>query len=200
MKTFALALFSTLLSLSNAGYWEAGPCPPKPPVVTPFDTERYLGNWYAQWETPMPYATEDNTCTGYQYGARGENDINLYIISTLRDGRISDVCGWLEPVDSENPTGDLYIHMGSAVDPGWILDTDYDSFSVTYSCENHPLELSHKKTASIDTRDPNPSQETIDKAFEVFESNGLIFDDWYPIAHSDDCVYDRSPSCKDNWE
>merc|ERR1712209_206767 len=127
MKTYALALFSTLLSLSNAGYWEAGPCPPKPPVVTPFDTERYLGNWYAQWETPMPYATEDNTCTGYQYGARGENDINLYIISTLRDGRISDVCGW--------------------------LDTDYDSFSVTYSCENHPLELSHKKTASIDTRD-----------------------------------------------
>merc|ERR1712012_1394672 len=175
MKTFALALFSALLSLSNVGYWEAGPCPPKPPVVTPFDTERYLGDWYAQWETPMPYATEDNTCTGYQYGARGENDINLYIISTLRDGRISDVCGW-------------------------ILDTDYDSFSVTYSCENHPLELSHKKTASIDTRDPNPSQETIDKAFEVFESNGLIFDDWYPIAHSDDCVYDRSPSCKDNWE
>merc|ERR1719414_748941 len=133
MKTFALALFSTLLSLSNAGYWEAGPCPPKPPVVTPFDTERYLGNWYAQWETPMPYATEDNTCTGYQYGARGESDINLYIISTLPDGRISDVCGWLEPVDSENPSGDLYIHMGSAVDPGWILDTDYDSFSVTYS-------------------------------------------------------------------
>ena len=40
----------------------------------------------------------------------------------------------------------------------------------------------------------------IDKAFEVFESNGLIFDDWYPIAHFDDCVYDRSPSCKDNWE
>ena len=109
----------------------------------------------------MPYATEDNTCTGYQYGARGENDINLYIISTLPDGRISDVCGWLEPVDAENPTGDLYIHMGSAVDPGWILDTDYDTFSVTYSCENHPLELTHKKTASIDTRDPNPSQETV---------------------------------------
>ena len=182
MKSLALTLFSTLLSLSNANYWEAGPCPPKPPVVTPFEVERvkrfyfkchemlpcnihplfqYLGNWYAQWETPMPYATEDNTCTGHQYGARGENDINLYIISTLPDGRISDVCGWMEPVDAENPTGDLYIHMGSAVDPGWILDTDYDTFSVTYSCENHPFELTHKKTASIDTRDPNPSQETV---------------------------------------
>ena len=163
--------------------------------------------------------------------------------------------------------------MGTAVDPGWILDTDYETFSVTYSCENHPFELTHKKTASIDTRDPNPSQETvsiytgrlscfetwvgltwilavlhssalaeaagqmgkmlehlsqsqpnpcpqadgttcthkqysflhfppfqIDKAFEVFESNGLNFDDWYPIVHPDDCVYDRSPSCKDNWE
>ena len=40
MKTLAITLFSTLLSLSNAGYWEAGPCPPKPPVVTPFEVER----------------------------------------------------------------------------------------------------------------------------------------------------------------
>ena len=67
---------------------------------------QYLGNWYAQWETPMPYATPDNTCTGYQYGLRDEQNINLYIISTLPDGRISDVCGWMEPVDSANPTGE----------------------------------------------------------------------------------------------
>ena len=40
MKTFALTIFSSLLALSNAGYWEAGPCPTKPPVVTPFDVER----------------------------------------------------------------------------------------------------------------------------------------------------------------
>ena len=124
---------------------------------------QYLGSWYAQWETPMPYATEDNTCTGYQYGSRsgGENNINLYIISTYPDRSISDVCGWIEPVDPANPTGDLYYHMGSAVDSGWILDTDYDTFSVSYSCENHPLGLTHKKTASIDTRDPNPSQDTV---------------------------------------
>ena len=36
-------------------------------------------------------------------------------------------------------------------------------------------------------------------AFEVFERNGLIFDDWYPVPQSDDCVNDMTPSCKDEW-
>ena len=40
MNFLALALFSTLLAFSNAGYWEAGPCPIKPDVITPFEVER----------------------------------------------------------------------------------------------------------------------------------------------------------------
>ena len=40
MKNLAIALFSTLLAFSNARFWEAGPCPPKPEVVTPFEAER----------------------------------------------------------------------------------------------------------------------------------------------------------------
>merc|ERR1711974_555753 len=63
MKTLAIALFSTLMAFSNASFWEAGPCPPKPEVITPFEVEGYLGDWYTQWETPMPYGTSENTCT-----------------------------------------------------------------------------------------------------------------------------------------
>ena len=40
MNSLAFALFSTLMVLSNAGYWDAGPCPPKPEVITPFEVER----------------------------------------------------------------------------------------------------------------------------------------------------------------
>ena len=39
----------------------------------------------------------------------------------------------------------------------------------------------------------------VEKAFEVFERLGLIFDDWYPVLQSDDCVNDMTPSCKDEW-
>ena len=48
MKNLAIALFSTLVAFSSASYWEAGPCPPKPEVVTDFDTERvryYYGTY-----------------------------------------------------------------------------------------------------------------------------------------------------------
>ena len=55
----------------------------------------------------------------------------------------------------------INLYMGTEPSPSMILDTDYESFAASYSCENHPLELTHKKTASIDTRDPNPSQETV---------------------------------------
>ena len=43
----------------------------------------------------------------------------------------------------------------------------------------------------------------IDKALEVFEKNGLTVDDWYPVVHTDDCVYDKDPSvwtCKNEWD
>ena len=40
MKNLAIALFSTLLAFSNASFWEAGPCPAKPEVVTPFEAEK----------------------------------------------------------------------------------------------------------------------------------------------------------------
>ena len=40
MNRLGLALFSTLLAFSNASNWEAGPCPPKPEVIAPFEVER----------------------------------------------------------------------------------------------------------------------------------------------------------------
>merc|ERR1712156_554314 len=68
MKNLAIALFATLVAFSSANYWEAGPCPAKPEVVAPFDAERYLGNWYTVYETPMPYTTRENVCTMSQAG------------------------------------------------------------------------------------------------------------------------------------
>merc|ERR1712156_1061239 len=62
MKNLAIALFATLVAFSSASYWEAGPCPAKPEVVTPFEAERYIGNWYTVYETPMPYTTRENVC------------------------------------------------------------------------------------------------------------------------------------------
>jgi len=205
MKALCFALFSTLLAFCNAGEWEAGPCPPKPEVITPFEVERFLGDWYVQWDTPGYYVPQDATCSRYQYGSlpQGVNNISLYFITTYADNGFGDVCGWIQPADPLNPTGDINKYMGSEPSPSMILDTDYESFVASYSCENHPFELTHRSSAGIDTRDPIPSQETIDKAMEVFERNGLQIDDFYPVVHTNDCVYDKDPSvwtCKNLWD
>merc|ERR1712178_205008 len=80
MKNLAIALFSALLAFSNASFWEAGPCPAKPEVVTPFEAEKYLGDWYTVYETPMPYTTSDNTCTRSQIGLlpQGMNNMSVW--------------------------------------------------------------------------------------------------------------------------
>merc|ERR1712045_188073 len=102
MKNLAIALFSTLLAFSNASFWEAGPCPPKPEVVTPFEPEAYLGDWYSVYETPMPYTTRENTYNRYQYGPlpQGVNNVSVYITTTYPDSEeLGEApCAWMQPV------------------------------------------------------------------------------------------------------
>ena len=40
----------------------------------------------------------------------------------------------------------------------------------------------------------------IEKAFEVYTRNNLTELEWYPLMHYEDCVYDISPSCSDDFE
>merc|ERR1712122_453365 len=130
MNNLAIALFSTLVAFSNALFWEAGPCPPKPEVVTPLEPERYLGDWYSVYETPMPFTTRENTCNRWQYGPlpQGVNNVSVYITTTYPDSEElgSAPCAWMQPVDPMNPTGDTLLYMGEVGSPSWIIDTDYE--------------------------------------------------------------------------
>ena len=40
MNPLSFALFSTFVVVASAAYYEPGPCPPKPPILAPFDVER----------------------------------------------------------------------------------------------------------------------------------------------------------------
>ena len=181
---------------------------------------QYAGDWYQTWETPVAFVAEGNTCTRAQYGSfeQGVNNVSVYNIGSDADGSISDICGWAQPVDPLSPTGELEVHFFSGSGPYLVLETDYENYVSGYSCTNHTLGF-HDQTAWILTREQNPSQDIVsqkplsiqphifvkkllfkvDKAFDVFERNNLIFNDWYSVPQSDECVYDISPSCKDRW-
>ena len=38
----------------------------------------------------------------------------------------------------------------------------------------------------------------LEKAFDAFARNNLTLD-WFAIPHDEDCEYDKSPSCKDEF-
>ena len=40
----------------------------------------------------------------------------------------------------------------------------------------------------------------MEKAFDVFTRNNLTDLDWYPLIHTEECVYDISPACNDDFE
>ena len=98
----------------------------------------------------------------------------MYIISTYPDTGLGDVCGWAQPADPLNPTGDINLYMGTEPSPSMILDTDYESFVASYSCENNPFELTHRTSAGIDTRDPIPSQEIVRIFFNDCSEHALL--------------------------
>merc|ERR1712156_1173621 len=90
VKMLALALGLALVSSANGNFLELGECPPKPSVVQSLDVERYIGDWYSQFFTSMPFGSEDITCSRSQYGIfeQGVNNISLFLSSNEPDGSL----------------------------------------------------------------------------------------------------------------
>ena len=115
----------------------------------------------------MPYTTRENTCNRYQYGPlpQGVNNVSVYITTTYPDSEeLGEApCAWMQPVAPMNPTGDTLLYMGTNGAPSWIIDTDYETFAATFSCEEGPL--GHYKNAAIFTRDPSAPQEAVSSMY-----------------------------------
>ena len=191
MEILNVLIFSSLAVLANAAYIDIGYCPPLPPVVSPFDVDRvkiwlhhlyshqnsylipqYTGDWFTQWTTPVPYIPEGYYCSRAQYGSfeQGTNNISVYNSGIKPDASDpSASCGWGQPVNPLNPTGELSVHFEEYPEgsPYWVLDTDYETFASGYACTNitldHPGEAWHlrRQSAWILTRDRIATQETV---------------------------------------
>ena len=110
----------------------------------------------------MPYTTSDNTCTRSQIGLlpQGMNNMSVWAISTYPGNELGEApCAWMQPVTPMRPTGDMMLYMGEVGATSWIIDTDYETFEASYSCEEGPL--GHIKNAAISTRDPTAPQEAV---------------------------------------
>ena len=122
-------------------------------------SSQYLGDWYTQHTFPP----SSSSCIRAQYGSFDNGTMSVYNIGSGPLGFKTEICGWAEQADPESAPGDLIVYIFGNPGDYWILDTDYESFSSVYSC-NDDTRIEH---ASILTREIYPSDETVNMSKQL---------------------------------
>ncbi|XP_074593111.1 apolipoprotein D-like [Brevipalpus obovatus] len=112
---------------------DTDPCPPFTPPGPGFDLSKYLGLWYEIARNDVPYE-KGLDCVNATYTLRDDKNITVLnqgknlqakVVSVLQGvGRVTPQANLLEVrFDPRTPEA-----------PYWIVDTDFFTYSVVYSC------------------------------------------------------------------
>ncbi|XP_033225729.1 lazarillo protein-like [Belonocnema kinseyi] len=143
-------------------------------VVQNFNVEKYMGKWYEAGRY-FVFTEMGGKCATAKYSLNDDGTINVLNSQvhalTGKSMNIEGIAEWA----SESGEGKLSISFPNlpAVIQGslWILDTDYESYAVVFSCQD--FKLFNTKQAWILTRDRVPSEEVLQKAYKTFDASGF---------------------------
>ncbi|XP_013192152.2 uncharacterized protein LOC106136222 [Amyelois transitella] len=166
-----------------------GQCDLNIPVVANFDMNRYLGRW--RLISSYPTYFQEGTCNEVYYGLE-EGFITVYN-SEVIDQTLASFNGTAQVIEN----GKLQVHFPAAPEPieFWILDTDYDTYSLVYSCLNindeQRLVWSWKMS-----RGHSLNETVLQTMDEIIDGINVLNDIYYyDIARSeDDCFYFPEPN------
>ncbi|XP_001660233.2 apolipoprotein D [Aedes aegypti] len=153
----------------------SGTCP-KRPVVRNFNVSRYTGLWYeiSRYEQPFQLGGE---CVTAQYSLNKDGTVRVFnsMLIPPNDVRSSIVGRAVVSYPNKDPVPAKLIVTFNGVPVAsnyWVLDTDYDNFSVVWSCFQIGG-IIHTQGAWILSREPELSdsikhrvQEAIDRYLE----------------------------------
>ncbi|XP_045502727.1 uncharacterized protein LOC123699752 [Colias croceus] len=118
-----------------------GQCDENIPVVAKFDVEKYSGTWYQIQRYPQVF--ENGSCTGARYTLNGD------VVTVLNWQRVNGELDTIEgnaTIISADQSAKLRVVLPSRAPnatPGqttsfdlYVLDTDYETYSLAYSCVN----------------------------------------------------------------
>uniref|UniRef100_A0A3P9H5C2 Apolipoprotein D n=1 Tax=Oryzias latipes TaxID=8090 RepID=A0A3P9H5C2_ORYLA len=130
-STYLLLLLLPLLASAQTLHW--GSCH-TPQVQDDFQVEKYLGRWYLVQKMPAFFAP--GKCISANYSLSGEGGLQVLTSQSYWD-RKWVVEGKAVALDKNQPAKFLvnFFHF-VPLSPMWVLSTDYDSYSVVYSCTN----------------------------------------------------------------
>ncbi|KAG8037733.1 hypothetical protein G9C98_005944 [Cotesia typhae] len=182
MKTlFVIAFTSVVINGALAQSFNLGPCP-KVNTVENFDIERYSGLWYEYERSFLMIFELGGKCVTANYSANSDGTVNVVNsqISSIT-GSESSITGTAR-VDDEacnNTTcGKLIVTfpmpvIGEVDGTYWVLETDYTSYSVVWSCTDY--KVIHASYAWVLTRDRNPSEAVVQQTTNLYANNNPEF-------------------------
>nr|XP_012144193.1 PREDICTED: apolipoprotein D-like isoform X1 [Megachile rotundata] len=172
-KMLYLSLILMMVSVTMAQVPFLGVCP-NVETMPNFDVNKYAGKWYEveRYFAVFEFGGKCVTAT-YTMNDNGTIGILNKQISAIT-GVSSSIEGTAKPIGkSDDPK--LVVTFPSIplpLDaPYWVLDTDYETYSVVWSCTN--FGVFSVRNAWILTREPKPPVPVLEKAYQVLDKNNI---------------------------
>ncbi|CDW81114.1 apolipoprotein d [Stylonychia lemnae] len=128
----SLILSSLIIVQSAFAKTSFGPCP-QVQLFGNLDPAQYAGDWYEIYRDKDTTFEAGTDCCRVKYTKISQNQLSVYNRATYSDGRINDINGRATCNGSRCKVKfDWYIPTG----PYNVVDTDYTSYAIVYSCTN----------------------------------------------------------------
>uniref|UniRef100_A0A182JQH2 Apolipoprotein D n=1 Tax=Anopheles christyi TaxID=43041 RepID=A0A182JQH2_9DIPT len=183
-----LVCFALLATLAQGTIFER-PCRTDVAVVQDFQVDKYLGLWYDLEHYEASF--EQNTdCVTAEYSRYGDGSIRVFNSAVrLTDGLLYAVDGLalLSYPEAEILEAKLNVSFyGAPNDESnyWVLDTDYENYSIVWSCEPIGEERSLEYYWLLSRTPSLPDDEELKEKIEMLkEQNGIIDDELIITEH-----------------
>jgi len=150
-------LVASLSALAQAQTPALGPCP-KVTTQSTLDLKSYLGTWYEIYAFPTTF--EGGRCTRAQYTQKDNGHVNILNRSITNNKTIMATGDAFCP-DPKNAPAKFLVQFakGAPYSHYWVVDTDYKTYSLIYSCED--VAVAHIEFAWILGRNMTLADDTV---------------------------------------
>ncbi|XP_062235080.1 apolipoprotein D-like [Platichthys flesus] len=165
-------LFVLLLSTvaTDAQSLHLGNCP-QPSVQEYFNVTEYMGTWYEIEKLPALF--ERGKCVQATYSPLADGTVRVYNSELLSNGKINSIEGVARVKDPSQPAKlGVSFFKGVPDGPYWVLSTDYQSYSLVYSCSDY-LRLFHIDFAWILARTRELPEDLVSRLHEDLTAAGV---------------------------